>query len=52
MYIAPRNKAVAARKHSSVETWKVPKRIRNSPTKPLVPGRPTEASMKHMKTKP
>ena len=51
MYMAPRTIAVAARKHSSVDTRKVPSRIRNSPTKPLVPGSPTEASIKHMNTK-
>ena len=41
--------AGAAEQATQVLTWKAPTRTRNSPTKPLVPGRPTEASMKTMK---
>ena len=51
MYIGPRNNAVAAREHSSVLTLKVPSRIRNSPTNPLVPGSPTAANVNTIKTK-
>src|SRR5437764_1098620 len=41
---------VVAKKVTAVLTWKVPTSDRNSPTKPLVPGKPTEASMNTMKT--
>ena len=41
---------VAAKAATQVLTWKAPSMTRNSPTKPLVPGRPTEASMNTMKT--
>ena len=34
-----------------VDTWYVPTRLRNSPTKPLVPGRPTLAIANSMNSK-
>ena len=40
---------VAAKSAIQVLTWKAPTMTRNSPTKPLVPGMPTEASMNSMK---
>ncbi len=41
---------VAISAATQVLTLKVPTRTRISPTKPLVPGRPTEASMNSMNT--
>ena len=41
---------VVARNATQVLTWNAPISDRNSPTKPLVPGRPTEASMNTMNT--
>ena len=40
---------VVARNATQVLTWNAPMSDRNSPTKPLVPGKPTEASMNTMK---
>ena len=48
MYMAPRTTPVAVSAATQVLTWKMPSRIRNSPMKPPVPGRPTEASMNTM----
>ena len=41
---------VVAKNATQVLTWKMPSSVRNSPTKPLVPGRPTLAMVKIMKT--
>ena len=41
---------VAAKHATQLSTWKTPMMTRISPTKPEVPGRPTEASMNSMKT--
>ena len=41
---------VVAKNATQVLTWNTPSSVRNSPTKPLVPGRPTLAMVKTMKT--
>ena len=43
--------AKAAKKATQLLTWKAPSSTRNSPTKPAVPGRPTEAKVNSMNMK-
>ena len=41
---------VAAKAATQVLCWNAPASVRNSPTNPLVPGKPTFASVNSMKT--
>ena len=41
---------MVAKNATQVLTWKAPSRVRNSPTKPEVPGRPTLAMVNTMNT--
>ena len=49
IYTADKITPVAVKKASSGLNLKAPKIVKNSPTKPLVPGKPTEASVNIMK---
>ena len=49
MYAAPRMMPVVQIAVVQVEIWYVPNRLRNSATKPLVPGSPIDAIVNSMK---